>query len=133
MLLTIEGGKQRAAAITEASATADDTTTSPTDVLMADMTVTPGAGDYMVWFSTSVEDSAANGVVGVSLYINGVQVARTERTYQNAQHGPTTTPLAFQTAVTGVLDAQAVEVRWRTDSGTATAHQRTLTVLRVGA
>ena len=39
---------------------------------------TPGAGDYLVWFSGSVEGSAGGSTQNVSLYVNGVQLAHSE-------------------------------------------------------
>jgi hypothetical protein len=45
------------AGISQVSATADTTTTSATDVAVTGMAITPGAGDYVVWFSGSVENS----------------------------------------------------------------------------
>ena len=65
--------------ISQATATADTTTTSATDVAVAGMTLTPGAGDYLIWFSGSVEGSATNSTQNVSLYVNGAQVAHSER------------------------------------------------------
>ena len=40
---------------------------------------TPGAGDYLVWSSGSVEGSAGGSTQNVSLYVNGVQLAHGER------------------------------------------------------
>src|SRR3989344_3007957 len=57
------------AAILEASATAATTTTSTTDVVMTGMTLTPGAGDYLVVFSTSVKSAAAANIF-VSIYVS---------------------------------------------------------------
>ena len=42
----------------QATAITDDTTTSTTDVALAGMSITPGAGDYIAWFSGSVENSS---------------------------------------------------------------------------
>ncbi|KKN25520.1 hypothetical protein LCGC14_0884080, partial [marine sediment metagenome] len=112
---------------TEVSATGDTTTTSPTDALMAGMTTTPGAGNYLVMFSSSFEHSTNGETIHASLYVNGVQVASTERQFQRGS-GNSGAGLAFQTYVTGVTGGQAVEVRWRTSAATATAHERTLTL-----
>ncbi len=114
-------------ALTEVSATGDTTTTSPTDALMAGMTTTPGAGNYLVMFSSSFEHSTNGETIHASLYVNGVQVASTERQFQRGS-GNSGAGLAFQAYVTGVTGGQAVEVRWRTSAATATAHERTLTL-----
>jgi hypothetical protein len=117
----------------EASATADTTTTSTSDVLVDSMTITPGAGDYHIWFSGSVE-AAATSLQNVSLYVNGVQLAHTERQiYTEASIPATSFPVATHARVTGVGAGQAIEVRWRTSASTATMHERTLVVSRITA
>lgn len=117
---------------TEATATATTTTTGATDGLLAGMTLTPGAGNYMVWFSTSVDHTAANDSIWVSLYVNGVQVPDTERLFRRGGAAADTAgPLAFNKYITGVGAGQVVEVRWRTTGATANAYQRTLTLMKV--
>lgn len=108
----------------QATATGDTTTTSGTDVLLPAMTVTPGAGNYLVHFTFSGNVSGTNTMT-VSLYVNGVQVAHTEREHQGSNEGAP----GFSAYITGVGGGEAVEVRWRTTSGTATSHERTLIVL----
>ena len=123
--------------ISQASATADTPgETSATDVLVPGMTLTPGAGDYLVWFSGSLDDllPATGEIMNVSLYVNGVQVAHTERQIMNEQSLDdiaTTLPAMFQALVTGVGATDTIEVAWRTDTGTMTMHERTLVVARV--
>src|SRR3989344_6060340 len=120
------------AAILEASSTAATTTTSTTDVVMTGMTLTPGAGDYLVVFSTSVKTAAA-ATVFVSIYVNGVQQAHTER--QHFQEGSIAgfeEPLMTYAHVS-VLAGQVVDIRWRTSASTATAQARTLNLFPVAA
>ncbi len=123
--------------ISQASATADTPgETSATDVLVPGMTLTPGAGDYLVWFSGSLDDllPATGEIMNVSLYVNGVQVAHTERQIMSEQYLDdiaTTLPAMFQAFVTGVGATDTIEVAWRTDTGTMTMHERTLVVARV--
>jgi hypothetical protein len=113
----------------EKSATTDDTTTSATDVLVNGMTITPGAGNYYIWFSGSVESSATSYQY-VSLYVNGSQLTHTERQiYTESSINDTSFPVATHARRLNVLDGQAIEVRWRTTGGTATMHERTLVVL----
>jgi hypothetical protein len=115
----------------EQSATTDDTTTSGTDVLVNGMTITPGAGDYYIWFSGSVESSATSYQY-VSLYVNGSQLPHTERQiYTEGSIANTSFPVATHARRLNVLDGQAIEVRWRTTAGTATMHERTLVVYRI--
>lgn len=121
-------------AVTQAVATADTTTTSTTQVLIGSMTLTPVAGTYLAWFSTSLDHSAQAVTITVSIYAGGVQdtdsvrLAATRTNALGAQSLPN--PLATEAVVT-VNGAQAIEARWSTPSGTATAHQRALTIMRI--
>ena len=120
----------------QVTATADITTTSGTDVLMTTMTITPTAGTYLAMFSGSVETSSNNADVFVNLYVGGSILAHTERQATNANSGfgasaaGTCFPIATQSIVT-VNGSQAVEARWRRSAGTATSHERTLTLIRL--
>ncbi len=111
----------------QVTATGDTTTTSPTDVFMSGMTITPGAGNYFVKFSSSFEHSTNSETINVSLYVGGVQVAHTERQFQRGS-GSSGAGLSFEAYVTGVTGGQAIELRWRTSAATATAHERTFVV-----
>lgn len=122
-------------ATTQASATADTTTTSATDVLMNSMTLTPAAGTYGVVFSTSLESSSNNAIISVSVYAGGVQAAHSERQAEPATSGglgssAANMPVSTNAEVT-VNGSQAIEIRWRITAGTATAHQRTMNIRRV--
>jgi len=117
----------------EATATGTITTTSASDVQMTSMTSTPGAGTYLVLFSTSIAHSNAAGAIYVSIYGNGVQVAASERrrTATDLKQIDMVVPLATQ-AVVSVAAAQVIEVKWRTSTSTATAYQRTMTLIKIG-
>ena len=120
------------AAILEASSTAATTTTITTDVVMTGMTLTPGAGDYLVVFSTSVKTAAA-ATVFVSIYVNGAPQAHTERRhFQEGSIAGFEEPLMTYAHVS-VGAGQAVEIRWRTSASTATALARTLNLFPVAA
>ncbi len=118
----------------EASATADTTTTSATDVLMNLMKLTPAAGTYLAMFSTSVEHNTNSSDVFTSIYVGGAQIAHTERkaTPQNASVGSDSQGIGLASqAIVTVNGSQAIEGRWRATAATATAHQRTLTIIRL--
>jgi hypothetical protein len=116
----------------QASATADTTTISATDELVSGMTLTPGAGDYLVWFSGSVEGSTANSWQYVSIYQNGSQVAHSEREIHTETSIPSTSfPVASHALITGLGASQAIEIQWRTTAATATMHERTLVVQKI--
>lgn len=114
----------------QATQVGDSTTTSPVDVLLPSMTLVAGVnGNYKIDFSTSVEHSSTNETIFVSLYVNGVQVAHTEREFRRGgAAGDVSGGLAIDAYVTGVLAAHVIEIRWRTTAATATAHERTLIV-----
>jgi hypothetical protein len=116
---------------TQASATADTTTTSSTWGQVDSMAITPGAGSYNVWFTGSIEGTNAGSVQQVALYVNGVQVAHTIRDFL-VEGSLTDTlqsfPVALHAYVTGVGAAEVIDVQWRTTAGTATMHERTLVV-----
>ena len=124
-----DGGEVGPNSPLQASETTNDTTASASDVLVSGMTITPGAGDYHVWFSGSVEGTATNSTQFVSLYVNGAQLPHTEReVLTEGSILNTSFPVATHALVTGVLAGQAIEVRWRTTAPTATMHERTLVV-----
>lgn len=120
----------------QATATANTTTTSTTDVLINTMTLTPASGTYMVWFTTSIDSNTNNSTVSVSIYAAGAQVAASEVHSQPQFQGGLTPSLNVTIPYTAIAriavnGSQAIEARWRISSGTATAHQRTLMVLKV--
>lgn len=119
---------------TEVSATADATTTSTTDVLMTSMTITPVAGTYLAIFSGTVDHSNQNVAVVTSLYVGGVLKTDSVRgpiPRTNAVGAVTMSPSVAITGIVTVNGAQAIEVRWKTSAGTATVHQRTLSIFRI--
>lgn len=121
----------------EASATGDTTTTSGSDVLMNAMTLTPVSGTYLVWCSTTLESSSNNAIITVSIYSGGAQITHTERaavpfTNGGLLGGNIDLQIPIMThAKTTVNGSQAIECRWRRSAGTATAHERTLDILRI--
>lgn len=119
---------------TEVSATADTTTTSSTDVLMNSMTITPAAGTYLVWFSSTVDHSNQAVLITASIYSGGSLSAASARAVMPRFNGigaDTLSPCVATNGIVTVNGSQAIEIRWKTPSGTATAHQRTLDILRV--
>ncbi|MCH7846416.1 MAG: right-handed parallel beta-helix repeat-containing protein, partial [Acidobacteria bacterium] len=127
-----DDGPETGSPVLQASATGDTTTTSATDVAVAGMTLTPGAGDYLVWFSGSVEGTVDDSTQNVSIYVNGVQAAHTERQIFTEQSiNFTSFPVASHVLVTGLGAGETIDVRWRTTAGTATMHERTLVVVQI--
>lgn len=122
-------------AISEAIASGDITTSSGTDVLMTSMTLTPGAGDYLAVFSTSVHNDTAGALVRCSLYVNSVQQAHTEREIlaEGSLLPPGFQHLLATNAHLSVGAGEDVEVHWHVSAGTGTAGRRTLNLFPISA
>ena len=115
--------------ITQATSTTDVTTTSTTDVLLTGMTITPGAGDYLVFFTGSLENTNSDKQGPVSIYQNGTQIAASVIT--DLSSGNRSQPISTNAYITNLGAGQAIEVKWRVISNTGTFHQRTLIVQKV--
>jgi hypothetical protein len=114
----------------ELSATLNATTTSLTDAVIDSMSVTPGAGTYLVTFSTSWSNGTNNISNFVSIYANNLQLPHSERTMQGVASN-IVYPIMTNGIVT-VADNQIVEIRWRVGSAsTLTARQRSMTLIRL--
>jgi len=104
------------------------TTTSTTDVLMTGQTVTPVAGDYLVWFSGEVFGSVNGGLISASIYFGGVQEAASARTVHGNQNENRVIACMGKATLNG---SQAIEVRWKTSAGTASCTRRQLYLIRI--
>lgn len=126
--------------VLQATAVNDINTASQVDVLATGMTLTPPAGNYLVWFSGSAlitSEEVNTDEAYLSIYSGGVKVPSSEERFGAlpASPGIVTTQLNFPfncMAVVTVDGAQAIEGRWRVnDDSTATMHQRNLTAMRI--
>lgn len=115
----------------EATATASTTTTSATDGLVAGMTLTPAAGTYLAMFSTTASHSSTGATISFSLYAGGAQAAASVRTIIPRPTNATNQIAVATQGIVTVNGSQAVEVRWSTSASTATANQRTLTLIKL--
>jgi hypothetical protein len=118
--------------VLEASAPGTTTTTGPAaDAPLAGMLLTPGAGIYLLTFSTSADHTSTNASTWFSVYVNGVQVVDTEREFRRGGAGGNVkVPVTINKRII-VGDGEDVEIRWRTSAATASAYQRTLNLLKV--
>ena len=117
---------------TTATATASTTTTNTSYEAMSGMTITPAAGTYMVWFSSSINHGTNGGTIDVAIYSGGTIDQQSARHFGNYRNGQTT-GIATQCHVT-VNGSQAIAIYWRTPSGgTATAYERSLCIMKVAA
>lgn len=100
-------------------------------VVATNMTITPPAGTYLVFYSSTVADSTNNATVSVELYAGDTVVANSVRTVAispaNSFHAVGIT--GYPVTVNG---SQAVEIRWRVSAGTGSMAARNLTLLKIG-
>ena len=104
------------------------TTTSVTDVLMSGMSTTPSAGEYLVVLAGDLSHNASGGQIYTSIYVAGSQRVGSQRFYQR-QGAVNGQFVSF--AKVGVNGAQAIEGRWRVNSGTGTNYNRQLLLIKV--
>lgn len=112
-------------ATTMVSTSGNLTTTSTTDVLMTGMTLTPPAGTYQVYFTTSVSHGSNGAMINMALYAGGVELANSQtQTTPRVAVGLNAAALTLNQSVIGevtVDGSQAIEIRWNTSTGTATS------------
>lgn len=127
-------------ATTIVTATGNTTTTSTTDVAIDSMSITPPAGTYQVWFTTTLTSNTSGANFFTSIYSGGVQATGSQlqsRPRVNASGGlggnanlDLSCPVCNIAEVT-VNGSQAIEARWRVSAGTATSLQRSMMIQRV--
>lgn len=120
---------------TEVNDTANDTTTSSTEAVLDSMTITPVAGKYLVLFSSWVSHNTASATATFSIYVDSTQKADSIRTAIPLGGiviglSALDIPVAINGVVT-VNGSQAIAIKWKTSSGTATCHQRTMNIIRL--
>lgn len=115
--------------INQATSVTDAVTISTTDVVITGMTVTPGAGDYLVFFTGAVENTGFGDPVTISIYTNGSQIAAS--VVKSESFGGMSNPIGSNAFITNLGAGQAIEVKWKVSNGTGTCHQRTLIVQKV--
>lgn len=118
---------------TEVTATGNISTTSGTPITATSMTITPGEGTYLVWFSAWGEHNNNFATVNIGIAVAGVDVAASEREAGGTnQSDGQSLPLATTARVT-ITAGQEIQGRyWRGNGGGAVQlNQRTLTILKV--
>lgn len=121
---------------TEVNGTSTLTTTSTTFVVMTGQTITPAAGTYLVWYSNTVTCPSLGATVTATIFVNGSQLTHSERHFQVSVTGVlglggTSDGVLAAQGLCTVTGSQAIDVRWKTSTGTASAFQRALNILRV--
>lgn len=114
--------------VSETVATDATQTTSATDVALADMTVTPPRGRYLVSFNCMASNTNNGTTTTYTIYVGGSAVAQTERRYRRSGGAAAAVSSQLLTTVNG---AQAIAVFWRRSANTSTTTERSLIVERV--
>lgn len=117
----------------KATNTNDVTTTSSSYVLIANMTITPGAGTFLAMFSARGVGTDLNQELTYALHINTTIVAASERDQNMASTFPTNLEenlLHTQETIT-LAAGESINVRFKTDLGTFHVHQRSLILVLI--
>ena len=117
--------------IEEVSEVLDVVTSSLSDVLLGGMTSTPGAGNYLVFFSGEAEHDDDAGVITVSVYVGGVLVGSSisQVSLKPKNSSKCISTMAY---LNGVADGQAIDITWRVNLGEGLFHRRRLIVQKIG-
>jgi len=116
--------------IASAQATSVVTTSLAGDVLLTGMTLAPGAGNFMAWFSVQTQNSNASTSNVFTIYVGGVAVAVSTRSIR-VPSVAANVEASIVVYLPGVLALQAIEVRWSVAGvGTGTVTNRCLNVMR---
>jgi hypothetical protein len=123
-----------AANFSEVSDGVNDTIASATETLVDNMTITPGAGDYLAVFSAHFEGASAD-ITAFMLYVGGAKLAHTDRTSTSESSWAGNQFTVLIAAKVSPTAGQAVEVRWArpTGSGTDTTRHRALTLVKMNS
>jgi len=105
------------------------TTTSLTDTILTGMTSTPAAGTYLVMFSAATSCSTGTAIYTYTIYVNGVAVADTVRSYGKVGNNGQIS--AHTQTIVAVPGGQAIDIRVNTTSGTLSVYQRSLILVRL--
>lgn len=105
-------------------------TVSLTDVLLTDLSLTPVAGTYLVQAEGVTYNNGPNNINFFTVYVNGVAVPSTTRSYNMKSSGDQTSFILQH--VTTVNGSQPIDVRWRVSGGTGSVDGRSLILIRIG-
>lgn len=116
----------------------DDTLASVSDVRIRGMVLEPGAGNYLLWFTGTVEcDSTADKELDLSVYVDGVRNTTYIRrfTMEGSQYQNETTTVCIVASIPSVGAGEDVEIKWKSnDAGvTITIHERTFVLIPITA
>lgn len=104
----------------------DAVSTSLTDVVINDMIITPGFGNFIIMFhgSFTVTDDATD--VSISIYKNGVKIPCCEAHNSAVKNAPSMEHIGTMAYVTNLISGDEIDIRWRISRGTGTFKDRML-------
>ena len=119
-----------AGAVTPVTSVVSVTTSSLTDTPLDGMAITPGMGDFLVFFHSDMSnDASTSSTLTVSLYRNGLLIPSTVSevgAYKDEHKN-----LNLTSFIGGLGNGESIEMKWRVGSGVGTCYKRTLIVQRV--
>jgi len=109
------------------------TTASATDVLLTGMQITSvPAGDYFLSFGTSLEHSSNSDQIFTNIYVGGTIVTGSEQHWRRgAAQGDVSSTHNYSSFPITLASTSTVDIRWRTDSATASAENPYMTLIKV--
>jgi len=118
---------------TDTTSTVTTSTTSTTYTQIDSMTNTPAAGNYIVLFSSSGKGDATNQQIEYAIHVGGTEQVSSHRFLNylitNALKDLRIT--FFTQARVTVNGSQAIDVQYRTNTGTITIYERSLIIIQV--
>jgi hypothetical protein len=116
-------------AVASVSSLATTTITTTADALVNSMSiVAPSSGNYLLFFDTSINPNN-DYIFRYSFYVNGVQIANSERQHKKLED---ISPIGVHAYVTGVVAGQVIEVRGRNSvlAASTVIFERTLSIMK---
>jgi hypothetical protein len=134
MSRTQGSGKHAALSPSKIDTDVATSTTNNTYSVINGMTIIPGAGDYMVFFSCSGGPSIKSSDSYLAVFVDGVMVDDSERrvVHGGNHNHPLDIPLSTITHVNNVGGGEAIDVRYKTAGGTFSVGKRSLNLIRMG-
>lgn len=105
-------------------------TSSATYVPITNFEIIPESGTYALWFNSDVIIGANNALANTSFFVDGTQIASSERTIQGVGSNFISSVSLLETY--GFNGSQTLSVRVKISSGTFYINDRTLVLIRLG-
>lgn len=112
--------------IIQVSSTTDAVTTSLTDVILDEMVVSPGEGNFLLNFHGSFTVSDDGTDVSLSVYKNGVKLPCCETHNSAVKNAPSMEHIGTMAYIVNNLAGDVIDIRWKISRGTGTFKDRML-------